>query len=262
MRENFSPDEIMATCTSKLFADGEVCFIGTGLPMVAAYLAKATHAPNATLMFESGIIDSEPEDLARGVGDFRLVGAALRVSDLLDVLTLLHGGHVHLGMLGCAQIDPFGNINTTAIGNYNRPTVRLPGSGGANDIASLAGRVVIVARLDKRRFVEKLDYVTTPGFLTGGAARKEAGLPGFGPVAVVTDLCVFGFREPDRHMCVRSIHPGVSAEDIRSRIGFEVEIEKGCPTTEAPTSAELRLLRERIDPHGMYVKSPNTRKAS
>jgi glutaconate CoA-transferase, subunit B len=104
--------------------------------------------------------------------------------------------------------------------------------------------------------------VTTPGFLTGGAARKEAGLPGFGPIAVVTDLCVFGFREPDRHMYVRSIHPGVSADDIRSRVGFEVEIEKNCPATEAPTSAELRLLRERIDPHGMYVKSANTRKAS
>ena len=261
MQAEFSPDEIMATCTSKLIADSEVCFIGTGLPMLAGYLAKATHAPNATLMFESGIIDSEPKELARGVGDFRLVGAAMRVSDLLDALTLLHGGHVDLGMLGCAQIDPFGNINTTAIGSYERPSVRLPGSGGANDIASCAGRTVIIARLDKRRFVEQLDYLTTPGFLSGGDARERAGLSGSGPVAVVTDLCVFGFRDPDRRMFVQSLHPGVNAKDVQECIGFKVDIGNDCPTTEAPTAVELELLRNWIDPEGIYLKSPKARKA-
>lgn len=250
----------MAVCTSREIRDGQVVFIGTGLPMVGAYLAKATTAPHAVLMFESGIIDSSPSELARGVGDFRLLSAAHRSSDLFDTLTLLHGGHVDLGVLGCAQIDAFGNINTTVIGAYEHPKVRLPGSGGANDIASLARDILIVARQDTRRFVKSLDYLTTPGYLDGPAGRSAAGLPGNGPRAVITDLAVLDFDEASRRMRVRTVHPGVTHADLRVNTGFELVIPTDTPMTRPPSERELDLLRTRIDPDGVYVKPPRTGK--
>lgn len=256
MAENeFSPDEMMTIATSAYMRDGDTLFIGTGLPMVAAYLAKASHAPNATLLFESGILDPEPKWIAKAVGDPRLISTARRVSGMADSLLLLHGGRVDLGVLGCAQIDRFGNINTTAIGpgGYAAPSTRLPGSGGANDIASMAKNVVVVTRHNRRTFVESLDYLTTPGYLTGPGAREAAGLPGGGPVAVVTDLCVFEFDEASRQMTVASIHPGVTREQVIEATGFPLAIPEDVAATTAPTPAQLVLLRERIDPDGVYL---------
>jgi glutaconate CoA-transferase subunit B len=248
----------MTIATSKYFHDHDTVFIGTGLPMVAAYFAKATHAPSATLLFESGVLDPEPKSIAKAVGDPRLVSTARRVSGMLDSLLLLHGGRVDLGVLGCAQIDRFGNVNTTAIGDYAKPSTRLPGSGGANDIASMAKRHVIVTRQTKRTFVEKVDYVTSPGFLAGPGAREKAGLPGQGPLGVVTDMAVFGFDGRTCEMTLETLHPGVTLDDVRTASGFDIAVAPSLRTTPPPTAADLEVLRG-IDPQGVYLKAASGR---
>lgn len=250
---DYSMDEVMTIATSRYIRDGDTVFIGTGLPMVAAYLAKATHAPNAALQFESGVLDPQPRSIAKAVGDPRLVSTARRVSGMLDSLLLLHGGRVALGVLGCAQIDRYGNINTTAVGGYDRPTTRLPGSGGANDIASLARHHIIVTRHNARTFVDELDYLTTPGFLTGPGARERAGLPGGGPIGVITDKCVFGFDPETKLMVLESIHPGVDLDELVATTGFTFGIPDPLPVTPEPTADQLRILGERIDPDGVYL---------
>jgi glutaconate CoA-transferase subunit B len=252
---DFSMDEVMVIATSKYMLDRNTLFIGTGLPMVAAYFAKATHAPNAVLLFESGVLDPQPKYIAKAVGDPRLISTARRVSGMMDSLLLLQGGRVDLGVLGCAQIDKFGNINTTAIGSggYAKPSTRLPGSGGANDIASMAKNFVIVTRHNSRTFVEKLDYLTSPGYLTGPGARKRAGLIGGGPIAVVTDKCIFEFNQDTCEMFVKSIHPGVSAKDVIDATGFEISISPEVEHTSVPKSSELDILRNQIDPEGVYL---------
>ncbi|GAA1869034.1 CoA-transferase subunit beta [Asanoa iriomotensis] len=250
---SFSKDEIMTVATSRYIADGDTVFIGTGLPMVAAYLAKATHAPNVALMFESGVLDPRPRSIAKAVGDPRLVSTARRVSGMMDSLLMLQGGRVDLGVLGCAQVDRFGNINTTAIGSYERPSTRLPGSGGANDIASCAKHHLIVTRHNRRTFVESVDYLTTPGHLTGPGARQRAGLPGGGPIGVVTDLGVFGFDARTCEMVVESVHPGVSLDDVRAATAFELAVKPDLSETKPPSDSELDILRTRIDPEGVYL---------
>ena len=215
-------DTLMAVAASREIHDGDVAFIGTGLPMVAAYLAKATHAPNVKLVFESGIIDPQPQELATGVGDYRLALGSPKIAGTAYALSLLQGGDIDIGFLGAAEIDCHGNLNSTAIGPYRRPRVRLPGSGGANDIASMARRFVIVARLDRSRFVEKLSYLTTPGFLNGPGAREAAGLPGGGPVRVITDLAVLGFDPSTKRMQIEELFVGVGAAQVQERCGFEL----------------------------------------
>lgn len=249
------PDEHMAVAASREIADSEVAFIGTGLPMVAAYLAKATHAPNVTLMFESGIIDPRPVDLATGVGDYRLVHGATKVAGTFYALSLLQQGKVNIGFLGTAEIDPFGNLNSTVIGPYERPTVRLPGSGGANDIASMAKRFVVIARLDKRRFVERLQYLTTPGFLDGPGGRERAGLPGGGPVRVITDLAILGFHPETRRLRIEQLYPGGDIEEVRAKCGFALDTADDLREALAPTPHQLQLLRDVIDPTGVYLGS-------
>jgi glutaconate CoA-transferase, subunit B len=251
--QDFSMDEVMTIATSKYISDGDTVFIGTGLPMVAAYLAKATHAPSCALLFESGVLDPQPKSIAKAVGDPRLVSTARRVSGMLDSLLLLHGGRVDLGVLGCAQVDRYGNINTTAIGTYEKPKTRLPGSGGANDIASMARHHVIVTRHNRRTFVDTVDYLTTPGHLTGPGSRARAGLRGAGPVGVVTDLCVFGFAPDTCQMVLETVHPGVTLDDVRAATGFEVTVRGDLATTPLPTPTELDILRHQIDPAGVYL---------
>ena len=250
-----SPDEYMAVAAAREIGDGEVAFIGTGLPMVAAYLAKATHAPDARLLFESGIVDPDPVELARGVGDFRLLHGATKVAGMWFSLSLLQQGKVDIAFLGTAEIDPYGNLNSTVIGSYDRPTVRLPGSGGANDMASLARRFVVICRQDTRRFVERLNYTTTPGFLDGPGGRERAALPGGGPVRVITDLAILGFDPDTRRMRVEQLYPGVSLWDVQDSTGFELPAAADLREAPAPSAAQLKLLRERIDPAGVYVRS-------
>ncbi|MCM3762141.1 3-oxoacid CoA-transferase [Alkalihalobacillus oceani] len=246
-------DEMMVYAASKLFEDGEIALVGTGLPMIAAYLAKQTHAPNTTLIFESGIMDAEAKHMASGVGDFPLVNRAVKTSSLFDSLSLLQRGKISLGFLGAAEIDPFGNINSTIIGNYNDPKVRLPGSGGANDIASMAQRTVIMVKHQRRKFVEKLQYMTTPGFIEGPESREKYGLPGKGPQKVITDLGVFCFDKNSKRMVIESLHEGVTLEKVKSETGFNFDhIPIFIPTTEKPDTNILSIIRS-LDPERIYI---------
>lgn len=254
---SFSNDELMAVAAAREIHDGEVTIIGTGLPMIAGYLAKYTHAPTVSLLFESGVIDAFPKKLATGVADFCLVSSCVKVSGVYYALSLLQGGFVDLGFLGAAEIDQFGNINSTVIGGeYQKPKVRFGGSGGANDIASLAGRVVAIVPHQIRKFPERCGYVTTPGHLDGPGGRERAGLRGRGPVRVVTDLAVLGFDEATSRMKLESLHPQASLEQVRDNTGFELMMPEKLGQTPPPTDDQLRLLRDVIDPDGVYISHP------
>jgi glutaconate CoA-transferase subunit B len=254
---SFSNDELMAVAAAQEIDDGEVAIIGTGLPMIAGYLAKYTHAPNVTLLFESGVIDAFPKRLATGVADFCLVSSCVKLSGVYYALSLLQGGFVDLGFLGAAEIDQFGNINSTVVGGeYQKPKVRFGGSGGANDIASLSGRVVVIVPHQIRKFPERCGYVTTPGHLDGPGARERAGLRGKGPVRVVTDLAVLGFDEGTGRMRLESLHPQASLDQVRESTGFELIEPKKLGETPPPTDEQLRLLRDVIDPDGVYIGHP------
>jgi len=251
--EEFTTLELMAVCGSKQIKNGEVVFIGTGLPLIAAMLAKKTHAPGAKIVYEAGFIDSNAKDIALSIADSRLGYHAAGAIGLIETLGLmLQGGHVDLGFVGAAQIDEYGNINTTYIGSFEKPVVRLPGSGGGNDIISSAKRVVVIMTHEKRKMVKKLDYLTSPGFLDGPGARERTGLLGGGPCLVVTNLCQMDFDPKTKRIRLATLHPGVSAQQVVDNSGFDLIIPQNVPTTELPTYEELELLRA-IDPKGIYI---------
>ena len=254
--EEFTTLELMAVCGSKQIRNGDVVFIGTGLPLIAAMLAKKTHAPGARIVYEAGFIDSNAIDIALSIADSRLGYRASAAIGLLETLGLmLQGGHVDVGFVGAAQIDEYGNINTTYIGSFENPTVRLPGSGGGNDIVSSAKRIVVIMTHEKRKMVKKLDYLTSPGFLDGPAAREKAGLRGGGPSLVVTNLCQMDFDPETKRIRLATIHPGVTQQQILENTGFDMVVPKKVATTELPTREELTILRA-IDPHGIYIPRP------
>lgn len=255
--EEFTTLELMAVCGSRAINNGEVVFIGTGLPMIAALLAKRTHAPGAKIVFEAGFIDSNAKDIALSIADSRLGYRASGAIGLIETLGLmLQGGHVDVGFVGAAQIDEYGNLNTTYIGSFEKPSVRLPGSGGGNDIASSAKRIVVIMTHEKRKMVKKLDYLTSPGFLDGQGTRERIGLLGSGPSLVVTNLCQMDFDSATKRMRLATIHPGVSAQQVLENTGFDLISPKNVPTTELPTHEELTLLRA-IDPNGIYIPRTN-----
>jgi glutaconate CoA-transferase, subunit B len=251
--DEFNTLELMAVCGSRQIKNGEVVFVGTGLPMVSALLAKRTHAPRAKIVFESGFIDSNAKDLALSIADSRLGWRASGAIGLLETLGLMvQGGHVDVGFVGAAQIDGYGNINTTYIGSFEKPTVRLPGSGGGNDMVSSAKRIVIIMPHEKRKMVNKLDYLTSPGFLDGPGAREKAGLLGGGPSIVVTNLCQMDFDPQTKRIRLATVHPSVTVDQVVENSGFDLMIPKTVPTTDFPTIEELNLLRA-IDPTGIYI---------
>lgn len=251
--DEFSTLELMAVCGSRQIKNGEVVFIGTGLPLIAAMLAKKTHAPRAKIVYEAGFIDSNAKDIALSIADSRLGYQAAAAIGLIETLGLmLQGGHVDVGFVGAAQIDEYGNINTTYIGSFEKPTVRLPGSGGGNDIISSAKRIIAIMPHEKRKMVKKLDYLTSPGFLDGPGAREKAGLLGGGPSLVVTNLCQMDFDPETKRIRLATIHPGVTIQQIVENSGFDIILPKSAPTTELPTQEELTLLRA-IDPNGIYI---------
>jgi glutaconate CoA-transferase subunit B len=251
--EEFSTSELMAVCGSRQIKNGEVVFIGTGLPLIAAMLAKKTHAPAAKIVYEAGFIDSNSKEIALSIADSRLGYRAAAAIGLVETLGLmLQGGHVDLGFVGAAQIDEYGNINTTYIGSFEKPSVRLPGSGGGNDIISSAKRIVAIMTHEKRKMVKKLDYLTSPGFLDGPNAREKAGLMGGGPSLVVTNLCQMDFDPETKRIRLSTVHPGVTAQQVVENSGFDLIVPRKIPTTELPTHEEIELLRE-IDPNGIYI---------
>ena len=251
---DYKPTELMAICAAREIRDGEIAFIGTGLPMLGGMLAKATHAPNCIMVFESGVVDARPKRTPLSIGDACLVPGSVMLGGLTEVFgLLLQPGHVDVGYIGGAQIDRFGNLNTTVIGDYRRPKVRLPGSGGGNDIGSLAKRTIIMMKQDARKFVEKVDYVTTPGWVDGPGGRERVGLPRGGPSAVITDLGVYRFEPDTKEMILESTHPGVTVDQVKANVSWEIRVPARVRTTKPPTKRELRILRTKLDPEGIFL---------
>src|SRR5208282_601403 len=224
MSEAYTSDEMMTVAAARMLRNGAVCFVGIGLPSTAANLARLTHAPDAVLIYESGPIGAKPHVLPLSIGDGDLAETADTVVSTPEIFRYwLQGGRIDVGFLGAAQLDKFANINTTVVGPYGRPTVRLPGAGGAPEISSSAKEVLIVVKQSKRTFVEKLDFVTSVGFLSGGNAREAAGLHGKGPVAVITDLCILRPDAATRELKVASIHPGVDRDTILANTSWQIQ---------------------------------------
>lgn len=255
MSEKYSPSELLICLSSRVMEDGTTAFIGTGIPMLAASLAQSMHAPNLVAVFEFGGTGAILEKLPLAVGDMRTYNKSLHASGITDIMETSQRGFIEYGFLGGAQIDAYGNLNSTVIGDVLKPKVRLPGSGGGNDVGSSCWRTIAIMRHDKRRFIEKIDFVTTPGFLTGPGAREEAGLPrNTGPYRVVTNLGVLGFDEKTKRMKLLSVNPGVTSDDVVENTGFELLLADEIGENPAPTDEELKILREKVDPDGLYRK--------
>jgi len=247
--------ELMAVTAAREIQDGEVVFAGTGLPMLGAMLAQRTHAPHCCIVFEAGTVASQLAHLPMSVGDPRVMLGAATAAGLIEVFTyVLQAGRVDVGFLSGAQIDCYGNINSTSIGaDPTHPKVRFSGSGGACDIACLAKRTVIIALQEKRRFPEKVDYITSPGWLRGGDSRQQAGLVHGGPSVVVTTMGVMRFRRDTKEMYLASYHPGLTPQAVAEATGFYLEIF-GAIETPVPDEDELRILREVVDPERIFLK--------
>lgn len=245
--------ELMACCGAREIRNNDVVIVGTGFPTMSANIAKYTHAPEAILMQESGVVDAQPKRPALSVGDPCLNPGAAMVGNLLDIMGMfLQGGWVDLGFLSGSQVDKFGNINTTCIGEYDNPKTRLPGSGGANPIGALAKKTLIIALHDKRRLAEKVDFITTPGYIDGAGSRERWGLPeNTGPECIITNKAILRFDKRTGEACLESFHPGNSIEEIRDHTPWDLQIFENVHETEPPTEKELNVMREILDPHRM-----------
>jgi glutaconate CoA-transferase subunit B len=245
MTMDHSADEIMTISAARMLRNGAVCFVGIGLPSKAANLARLTHGPEIVLIYESGPIGAKPSILPLSIGDGELSITADTTVSTSEIFTFwLQGGRIDVGFLGAAQIDRFANINTTVIGPYARPAVRLPGAGGAPEIAGSAGEVLIILRQTLKTFVDQLDFTTSVGHGNGGDYRKRIGLVGEGPVAVISDL---GILRPDhlsKELTLTSLHPGVTLDEARAATGWDLKISSDLKITPAPTADELSVLRE------------------
>ncbi len=252
---DYTASEMMIVASARELAGARVVFVGIGLPNIACNLAQRTVAPDLELVYEAGVYGARPSRLPLSIGDPCLVTGATSVVPMPQLFQYyLQGGLIDVGLLGAAQIDRYGNLNTTVIGPYQQPKVRLPGSGGACEIALLARKVLIIGRLNRRTFVERLDFVTSPGHLTGGDSRSRLGNYGQGPTAVITDMGIFGFDETTREMTLTSLHPGCSVEGVQEQVGWPLRVADNMIETEPPTPDQLRIMREELDPTGRYRK--------
>ena len=247
--------QMMAIALARQIKDGAVCVIGTGLPLIGAALAKNTTAPNAVLIFETGMIDGDPQEVPTSVSDLRI---AYRASCLWPqyryfgfVGNAWKKNKVDLGFLGGAQIDPFGNLNSTSIGDYHHPTTRFTGSGGANGIATFVNTVIMLQH-EKRRFCEKVDYVTSPGWVDGAHGRRKVGLPEVGPQSVVTELGIMRFDERTRRMYLAEYFPGQSPAIIQENTGFELDLSRA-KEADPPTQEVLEILTRKVDPQRLMI---------
>ena len=249
----YTASELLAVMSARLLRDGQVVFAGVGIPLLAATLAQRLHAPGLTILFEGGIIGAfvEPGKLPPSTNEQRCTRRANMVLGSTEVLLLLQRGYVDIGFMGGAQIDQYGNLNSSFIGDPQRPATRLPGTGGGNDIASLT-QMIVAMKHEKRRFVNRVDFVTSPGFLSGGDSRRAAGLIAGGMYRVVTDLGVFGFEESSKRMELLALHPGITADQVQANTGFELLIAADLEVTEPPSGNELAVLRH-LDPDRVYT---------
>lgn len=249
----YNATELMIINAARLLKDGDQVFVGVGIPNLACNLARRTHAPNLQMIYEAGIIGARPKRLPLSIGDPTLVSGALSVCSMFEVFSLyLQRGNIDVGFLGGAQIDQFGNINATVIGDYAHPKVRLPGSGGSMEIAAWANRCYIITPHQLRRFPARVDFHTSAGFLDGGDARAKTGVRGSGPQAVVTNL---GILKPDANgeLVLAALHPGCSFEQAQANTGWALKQAEELEVTSAPTEEELRILREELDPQRIYI---------
>ena len=242
-----TPDELMSVAAARALRDGQVCFVGIGLPSTAANLARRLHAPDLVLIYESGTLDTRPDELPLSIGDGGLATSALTVISVPEVFNYwLQPGRIDVGFLSGAQIDRFGNLNTTVIGEYDEPLVRLPGAGGAPEIAASCREVVVVMRQRARAFVEQVDFVTSVGFGTGPDDRELLGLRGRGPTRVITDLGVLEPHPEAKELVLTAVHAGVSVEEVRAQTGWELQVSADLAVTPPPTQAELTTLRSMV----------------
>lgn len=249
----YTPSELMAAAGARELQDRQVVAVGLGLPVVATFLAKQTHAPSITILFELGVIDPEPVDCGVGLADPRVWYRAKVLSSFVDILgTILHKGRVDVGFLGGLETDQYGNLNTTLVGDPRGKFRHMVGSGGANDISSCANKTIIIIRHEARKLKEAISFITSPGYITGGDSRAQAGLPG-GPSRVITDKAIFGFHPETKQMTLMSIHPGNTLDDVLGTMGFAPIVPQRVPYTEPPTEEQVRLIREVIDPQRMYM---------
>lgn len=250
---DYTTNELLACTAARVLEDKKAVFVGTGLPMIAGLLAQRIHAPNMLIVFEAGGIGPQVPVLPISVGDSRTIYKAIAASSMHEVMSMSQSGYLDFGFLGGAQIDMYGNLNTTVLGPHDNPKVRLPGSGGANDVGSLSHKTILIMRQDKRKFAQKLDFITTPGYLQGGDSRYKAGLPaGSGPYRVISQLAVFDFEPVSKRMRLYSVHPGVEVKTVLENSGFEILVPEKVPITQPPTKDELDML-QKIDPVGMVI---------
>jgi glutaconate CoA-transferase, subunit B len=242
------PDEVMTIAASRLLEDGKVLFAGIGQPLVAAAIAKRRQAPRLTVLLEGGMVGIElmPGELPASTNEVRAAVGAEMLTSASDIFLMAQRGFFDYGFIGAAQVDAYGNVNTSLIGKADAPTVRLPGPGGANDIASMCNRTVIVTAHERRRFVERVDFVTSPGHLRGGSSRQEAGLRHGGPAWVVTDLALLDFEPGSRRMRVRSLQAGVTLKQVVEATGFELVVHEDLDHLPPVTDDELRVLRHLV----------------
>jgi len=253
MAPEYNTMEMMISVASRYLEDGKTVAVGTGAPCAAAMLAQKTHSPNLIILFEAGGISPMLPQMPISVGDSRTFFRAVMAAGMTEMMTTCCRGQVDYAFLGGAQIDKYGNINSTVVGDYYKPKVRFPGSGGANDFASFCWQTMIMTVHSKSRFVEKCEFVTSPGFLTGAGAREAAGLPEGGPYKIVTDLAVMGFDDATKAMMVESLHPGVEIDKVQAETGFQLIVPQKVERTAPPTDNELRILREEVDPLKLVI---------
>jgi glutaconate CoA-transferase subunit B len=253
LKSAYTASELLAILSARQLIDGQVVFAGVGIPLLAATLAQRLHCPGLTILFEGGVIGAfvEPGKLPPSTNDQRCTARANMVLGSAEVLLLLQRGYVDVGFMGGAQIDQYGNLNSSFIGDPAKPKTRLPGTGGGNDIASLTNMIVAMKH-ERRRFVEKVDFITSPGWLNGGRTRADGGLPSGGMYRVVTDLAVFGFDEAVRRIKPLALNPGVTREQVQDNTGFKLDFDHNVGVTEPPTAQELSVLRA-LDPDRLYI---------
>ncbi len=245
----------MVVRAAKELQNGQVVFVGIGLPNLACNLARRLHAPDLVLIYESGAVGARPDRLPLSIGDPCLATDSISVCSMVEVFNYyLQGGLIDVGFLGGAQVDRFGNINSTVIGDYARPKVRLPGSGGACEIAIHARKIIIVLKQSPKSFPEKIDFLTSPGFLNETNPREKLHFPGQGPALVITDFGVYGFTKDTHQMILREIYPGVTVSEVKANIGWEVKVSPRLRTTPPPSADELRIIRQELDPDGIHLR--------
>jgi len=259
--KDYSTNELMGVVVSRQIRNDDVAFIGVGIPLIAGVVAVATHAPEATLIYEAGGIGARAKRIPFTISDNPTTDNARASMSMWRVMHDMQCGFVTLGVIGAAEVDRFGNLNSTVIigaeGTYAHPKVRLPGSGGANDCATSAGRTIIMMRLKKGKFVNRLQFITSPGHLTGPGAREKLGMRGKGPVAVITEKCSFGFDEKTKEMCLETLYPGTTVEDVKGIVDWDLKVSSKLTEVEPPTEEQLRIMRA-YDPMNFILGKKST----